>query len=81
MTPLELARLFHQLAEASYKVAVWDEEERQMHEITMRALCIQAAVDETRRSAESDQDYMDGLAAMEWIKKRADELYAQIVKE
>lgn len=70
MTPLELARFVRE------RIDTHGHDEQ-----IVRALCTQAAVDETRRSAESDQDYMDGLAAMEWIEKRADELYAQIVGE
>lgn len=73
MTPLELAR------DLWAGLEHFESEEIAKH--VVRALCTQAAVDETRRSAESDQDYMDGLAAMEWIKKRADELYTQIVRE
>lgn len=76
MTPLELARLFHQLAEASYKVAVWDEEERQMHEITMRALCALHVLEGQRKMPDnplfSDERILE-------IIKCADELYAQIV--
>lgn len=49
------------------------------YEQIIRALCTRAAVDEARRSAESDQDYMDGLSVLVWIERRADELYAQIV--
>lgn len=68
MTPLELARFVRE------RIDTHGHDEQ-----IVRALCTQAAVDETRLIAELDPDYINGLDVMVLIKQRADDLYAQIV--